>query len=132
MTVQNRPVSEFMTKSPHSVGLEQTVQFAKERMQSLGIRHLPVLHGGELLGVLSDRDVSRIETLRGIEPQAVTIEDAMTPEPYVTTPDTSLQEVVRTMAEHKYGCAVVMEGSKIAGLLTTTDAMRILAEALEA
>jgi acetoin utilization protein AcuB len=45
---------------------------------------------------------------------------------YIVSPDAPIGEVASAMAEHKYGCAVVMNGTHLAGIFTTTDALRAL------
>jgi acetoin utilization protein AcuB len=128
---QNNPtVGDYMSKSPHSIGLEQTLEHAHHLMREHHIRHLPVLSGGRLAGILSDRDLAFIEALRDVDPRKVKVEEAMTSLPYAVTPDTPLARVARDMAEHRYGSAVVMEGSHVVGVFTTTDALRALADAL--
>jgi CBS domain-containing protein len=49
---QTAPIADFMTSMPHTVGSEQTITFAQKLMQKYDIRHLPVLHGGELHGIV--------------------------------------------------------------------------------
>jgi acetoin utilization protein AcuB len=120
------PLRNFMTPAPHSIGRDQPLSMAHERMRSWGIRHLPVLDGGKLAGILSQRDALLVETLRDVDPSQVTVEDAMTSDVYVASPDTPLIEVASAMAEHKYGCAVVMNGAHLAGIFTTVDALRAL------
>lgn len=123
-------IKDYMTKSPHSIGADQTVGFARSLMRDHGIRHLPVLQGGKLVGILSDRDVYWIETLKEEEGDKLLVEEAMSPMPYAVAPDAPLAEVAREMAHHKYGSAVVMEGDKITGVFTTTDALSALAAIL--
>ena len=94
------------------------------------IRHLPVLSGGQLVGVLTDRDLHLVETLRDVDPDKVTVEDAMTPSPYSVTPHAALDEVAAEMAEHKYGCAVVIDNTHVVGVLTTVDLARVLTDVL--
>ena len=103
---------------------------AHRMMHEHHIRHLPVLHEARLVGIVSDRDLNLIETLRDVDPKTVTVEDAMTPNPYVVEPDVGLDEVVSTMAEKKYGCAVVVQHNKVVGIFTTVDACRAFAELL--
>jgi acetoin utilization protein AcuB len=122
----HQPIREFMTPAPHSIGRDQSLSMAQERMRGWGIRHLPVLEGGKLVGILSQRDALLIETLRDVDPTKVSVEDAMTSEVYVASPDTPLAEVASAMAEHKYGCAVVMSGAHLTGIFTTVDALRAL------
>lgn len=124
-------IDRHMTKSPYSIGREQKLSQAHKLMREHAIRHLPVLHGGKLIGVLSDRDLHLIETLRDVDPEKVLVEEAMSPAVYTVEPKTPLDEVVREMAHHKYGCAVVVENGKVVGVFTTIDAMRAFAEMLE-
>ena len=103
---------------------------AHRMMREHRFRHLPVLTAGKLVGLLSDRDLNLVETLREVDPEKVLVEDAMTSDPYTVSPDTPLDEVVSNMAEHKYGCAVVMQNAKLVGIFTTVDACRAFAELL--
>ncbi len=95
-------------------------------MRRDNIRHLPVLEAGRLVGILSDRDVRSAESFRG--PGELLVGEAMTPDPYVATEDTPLDEIVMTMAKHKYGCALIQDpDSKIVvGIFTDTDALYLL------
>ena len=56
-----------------------------------------------MVGLLSERDLQLIETLQGVDPKRVTVEEAMSTSVYAVSPETRLDEVVTTMAEHKYG-----------------------------
>lgn len=123
-------VNKHMTMSPHTIGVEQPLALAHSMMSGHKIRHLPVLHGGTLVGVLTDRDLHLIETLKDVDPSKVTVEDAMTPSPYTVKPHAALDEVAAEMAEHKYGCAVVMDNNHVVGVITTVDLARALAEVL--
>jgi acetoin utilization protein AcuB len=60
----------------------------------------------------------------------VLVEDAMTSAPYTVSPDTPLDQVVAMMAEHKYGCAVVMQNHHLVGIFTTVDVCRALSDLL--
>ena len=123
-------VATYMSTQPHSVGSNQPMSVAHKIMREHRIRHLPVLTGGKLLGLLSDRDLNLIEALRDVDPDKVLVEEAMTSDPYTVSPETPLDSVVGTMAEHKYGCAVVMQNAKLVGIFTTVDACRAFAEVL--
>jgi acetoin utilization protein AcuB len=119
-----------MTRSPHSIGDEQTLERAKSVMEQHAIRHLPVLHGGRLVGMVTDRDVNLVETLDGVDPHLVTVSDAMSTAVYSVAPETPLDEVAAEMAAAKYGSAVVMRGHEVVGIFTTVDACRTLASLL--
>ena len=122
------PIAQYMTPMPHTVGSEQTITFAQELMQKYDIRHLPVLHGGELYGIVSDRDLGIVAGLNEVDPDATTVEEAMTQEAYTVSKEASLFDVLEEMLEHKYGSAIVVEGVKIVGILTTHDALKLLVD----
>lgn len=124
-------IDALMTRSPHTVGLTVPLVEAKKLMALHGIRHLPVLDAGALVGLLSDRDVQLAESLARFEAQDLLVEDAMSQAPYAVSPQTTLAEVAFAMGQRKLGSAVVMEGAKVVGVFTTTDGMRVLATLLK-
>jgi acetoin utilization protein AcuB len=122
-------VSEYMTAGPFAVGPREPLENAERLMKKYDVRHLPVWTDGELVGIVSDRDVHLVRALASGRPEVITVEQAMTPDPYAPSPDTPLVDVVRTMTERKLGSAVVLEGGRIVGIFTATDAMRALLDA---
>jgi acetoin utilization protein AcuB len=133
-TAMSKPIptiQKYMTTTPHSIGVEQTLAKAHSMMREHDIRHLPVLHGGKILGMLTDRDLRLVESLAGVDPTKVKVEDAMSTVIYSVGPEAPLDQVVGTMAEHKYGSAVIMQNEKVVGIFTTVDACRALAELLQ-
>jgi acetoin utilization protein AcuB len=125
------PIEKHMTPAPHSVGAEQTLAHAAAVMKKHDIRHLPVLHGGKLVGIISDRDLRLVESLNDVNPALLTVSDAMTSSVYAVSPETPLRDVVESMARHKYGSAVVMKHDKIVGIFTTVDACKVLVGLLD-
>jgi acetoin utilization protein AcuB len=126
MTARNPTIADRMTKTPHLIGAEQSLKTAHELMRAHQIRHLPVLHGGKLIGVLSERDLHLVETLRDVDPETVRVEEAMSQDVYAVPPKTLLREVVNEMAARKLGSAVVIDGLKVVGVFTTVDALETL------
>jgi len=123
-------VEHYMTRSPYTIGQEQTLAAAHDLMRIHQIRHLPVLHGGRVVGMVSMRDLHLVETLPDVNPEHITVEDAMTGDPYRVAPQASLCEVAREMAEKRLGSAIVVEGNKVVGVFTTVDALTALADVL--
>lgn len=119
-------VDDFMTRIVHTIGAQSPLSEAHRLMNEHAIRHLPVLEGGKLVGMVSMRDLHLIETLKGVDPKEVAVEEAMAQEAYTVLPGTPLLEVARTMALHKYGSAVVAQAGRVEGIFTTVDAMRAL------
>jgi acetoin utilization protein AcuB len=123
-------VQEFMTVGPIVVGVSQTLADAHRIMRERSIRHLPVVDGGALVGVVSQRDLYLLETLRGVDPGTETVDEAMTADPFTVAPDAPLEEVAAEMARRKVGSAVVLDRGSVIGVFTTTDALRALSALL--
>jgi acetoin utilization protein AcuB len=123
-------IQKYMTTSPHTVGEDQMMAVAHRMMREYQIRHLPVLSGAKIVGLVSDRDLNFVETLKDVDPRRVLVSEAMTADPYVVSPDAQLDEVVSEMAEHKYGSAVVVQHGKVVGIFTTVDVCTAFAELL--
>jgi acetoin utilization protein AcuB len=128
--VDKLTIRAFMTPSPHTIGADQPLRVALEVMNAHRIRHLPVLRDGDLVGLLSKRDLEVALALPGVDPATVEVEEAMIPDPFAISPDSSLEWIAMEMAEHKYGSTVVVDGKKVVGVFTTVDALRALQEAL--
>ena len=123
-------VQKFMTMAPHSIGADQTLADAHAVLRANQVRHLPVLIDGKLAGMLTDRDLHLIETLRDVDPTEVKVEEAMVSDVYAVTPETPLDEVVKEMARRKYGSAIVMKNHEVLGIFTTIDVCRALSQLL--
>lgn len=127
----NTTIKDVMTPAPFTIGDDQPVSSAKHEMASRGIRHIPVLHGGRCVGVVSDRD---LKLVNGLEQQAgapLVVRDVCTPEVYTVPLNESVKNVAAHMAETGIGSAVVIdEREKVVGIFTVTDACRLLSERL--
>jgi len=123
-------IQKYMTTSPHTIGVEQPMSEAHDIMRRYRIRHLPVLSGGRIVGIVSAGDLHLVEAVGDVDPKKVLVEDAMTQEPYCVPPEAPLDEVVMTMASQKYGCAIVAQNHKVVGIFTTVDVCSAFAELL--
>ncbi len=121
-------IEKLMTPAPQTVGLDQSLAVAKEFMEKLVVRHLPVKSGGELIGVISDRDINFILAQLKESPENLTVKDAYTSDPYIVSRNTPVAEVARHMADNQIGSALVAENDKLIGIFTVTDACRALAD----
>jgi len=126
-----RTVSSSMTRSPITVDRSTSMAHALRIMEEGGFRHLPVLEGGRLVGVVAERELRVVENMRGIDSAFCTVGDFILAPPYSVAPDAPVREVARVMSTRKYGSAVVVEGEQVVGVFTTTDALAVLADVLE-
>jgi acetoin utilization protein AcuB len=127
MVMTEQTIGTYMTPCPITIGVEQPLRRAHELMRQHDVRHLPVLRAGQVVGMLSMRDLHFIETLRDVDPDVVRVEEAMTAEPYAVGKGTRLAKVAASMAARRLGSAVIVEKGKVVGVFTTTDALRVLA-----
>jgi acetoin utilization protein AcuB len=124
------PVSRYMTRQPWTTHRDVLLADAKELMRKDQIRHLPVLDGGTLVGIVSERDILRLERLEYLG-NHFTVEDAMVDDVYAADVEQPVDEVVEAMADNKYGAAVVLNRRyAVEGIFTTVDGMQVLADVL--
>ena len=119
-------IKHFMSHPVHVIGAQQPLSEAHRQMNELGVRHLPVRSGGKLVGLVSQRDLHLIETLRDVNPEEVPVEEAMSQDVLTVELDTPLPQVVHEMAERKLGSALVVDDGELVGIFTTVDALRAL------
>jgi acetoin utilization protein AcuB len=130
MQLETPLVRHFMTPNPVIIDGGLSISDAFTRMFQIHVRHLPVYVRGHLVGILSDRDVGHLSAVKGVDPDKFTAEQACTPNPYVCTPDTPLEQAVQVLAEHKFGAALVMENGVLLGMFTVIDALQALVAVL--
>lgn len=128
MNIAERRIDEVMTPLPHAIGSDQTVAAAARRMHELGIRHLPVLERGRLVGIVSDADVMAV--VASTRPETVRLDTVMRL-PLAVRAEMTISETVRLMAEWHADAAVVVDGEAVVGVVTSTDALHVLASLLE-
>lgn len=123
-------VGRYMTRQPWTTPSSLSLTKAGLQMREHHVRHLPVVDGTKLVGLLSDRDLGTFEAHGGW--QIFRVRDAMSEPVYAVRSDASLSEVARVMSEQKLGSAVVVSSTgTVEGIFTATDACRALAEILD-
>lgn len=90
------------------------------------MRHLPVVDDGRIVGLVSERDLLLAESLPGVNPTLVRVEEAMTTDVFTAAPETRLARVIEVMITRKLGSAVVIQDAQVVGVFTTIDALRVL------
>jgi CBS domain-containing protein len=132
-------VGELMQREVVTLKADDTLDLAEDIMRLGRIRHMPVLAGERLVGLLSQRDLFRAaissvlqfrptaerEWLAGIHVREVMIETLVT-----TTPQTPIREAARLLVEKKIGCLPVLEGERLVGLLSESDCLDYLVRKL--
>lgn len=125
-------IKSVMTTFPFSVEAQASVSEALEFMREHRIRHLPVTEDGEVVGLVSDRDIKLMLGPDFAYPAAdeLKVRDAMVPDPYAVEFDARLDSVLAYMAREHVGSVVVMRHGRLVGMFTTSDACGAFAEFL--
>jgi CBS domain-containing protein len=118
-----------MTRDVVVVSPTVSVAAARRMMARNHVRHLPVVVGGRLVGILSDRDVLR----QPVDESEVKCGTAMTAGPITCGPNTSVGRIAQLMLTHKIDCLpVINDDDVLVGLVTSSDLLSLLAERDEA
>jgi len=126
------PVAAAMTAFPYHVQAEDPISEVERLMEEHGIRHIPVQDDGRVVGMISDRDLHHLvnPALPRRDRERIRARDILVPDPYVVEMSASLLDVVEEMARRQIGSAIVLRHGRLAGVLSTTDVCRVLAEIL--
>jgi acetoin utilization protein AcuB len=124
-------VRDSMTREVVAVAPETTAAEALALCRMNRIRHLPVLEGGRLVGVISDRDLRAATPALGDSVRAealdrIRVADEMAREVMTVHPEDPIEDAAMAMYERKFGCLPVVDGEKLVGMVTTSDVMRAL------
>src|SRR5690348_4032919 len=101
---------------------------ALERMRRAGIHHLVIVRGGEVAGVVSERDLATTESRFRIRR---TVGDIMTPAVVTATERTTVHEAANLMRGRTIGCLPVLRDGKLAGIVTVSDLLTLLGKGKE-
>jgi CBS domain-containing protein len=133
-------VRDFMRREVVTLEADDSLDLAEGIMRLGRIRHLPVVAGERVVGILSQRDlfraaVSSLLQLRGDAERAwlatIPVKAVMTPHPITIGPAASLRAAVALMVEKRIGCLPVVEDGRLVGLLSESDCLVHLAHLLE-
>jgi acetoin utilization protein AcuB len=131
---------EKIQKNPVTISPEASFFEARNLIHEKGIRHLPVIDkNGKLVGIVTDRDIREAApsdaTLLSVQELnyllgKLKVSAFMTPKDKLMTisPDALIEEAIQLMHDHKIGCLPVVEGDKLYGIFTETDALSHLVD----
>jgi len=127
---RNPQVIAFMTPFPHSIDVDAPLEDARKLMHGRRFRHLPVISGGEIVGVLTDRDIKLVlgPDFGSPDERELRVRDAYVERPCIVPASTPVAKVARVMAQNRIGSAIVTKHGKLVGIFTVTDACRALAK----
>lgn len=136
-----KTVGDFMSHHPTTMNPGQSLLDAAVLMRSSGFRHIPIVNDGQLVGMISDRDIARL-TPSMLLPHSASehnqvmeqtlIGKVMTRNPVTTTPETPLVAAAEIFVSGKLGSLAVLSEGELVGILTVRDMLRAFYEHLSA
>jgi CBS domain-containing protein len=114
-------VREMMTGNPESVDADATVQDAARIMDDLNVGSVPVLSGGRVAGIVTDRDITIRVIAENRSPANVHVREIATPDPLTVSPDMDLNAAAELMAKHQVRRLPVVAGGQLVGMLSLGD-----------
>ena len=128
-------VREIMSTDIEVVDRNDNLRIVEERMATQGLRHFPVLEQGEVVGVVTQRDLFKAamssamgygEKAQQAFLQSVRVKEIMVYPVVTVPPETSVSEAADMMMQRGIGCLPVVERGTLVGLVTKTDLLRCL------
>lgn len=133
-------VADVMTCDPKVIGPDRPIREALRLMQEGGFRRLPVVEGGRLVGILSDRDLRQAMNIPMILREKhydqyvlehVQVGTCMTTDVLVLSPQDPLEKAAKLMRDKKVGGCPVLEDGRLVGMITESDLLGYLIRCLE-
>lgn len=132
-------VSHIMTKDLHCVALQHTLKDVDALMQKYAIRHVPVISGDQLVGIISKSDLVKVPNTQGVSHytsqkyhlEQWTAEQVMTKNVYSVQHDDSIQDAAEILVLCSFHAVPVLKGETLVGMVTTTDMIRYLLKNIE-
>jgi CBS domain-containing protein len=114
-------ISERMTADVVTIEPSASVVDAAKRMIQKEKGPLPVVEGGHVVAMVTDRDIIARVVAEGRDPSSVTVDDISTKELVTASPDQDVDEARRLMAEHELDRILVTEGDQLVGIISEAD-----------
>jgi len=135
-------VADAMTKNPMTVSASSSIGEVARLMMDEGVRHLPVMEGGSMVGIISDRDIKSVSMPRLVDQAAIEtlrarydqpISEMMAGDPVTAYPETNLAEAVDLMLDNRVGALPVVNADTgdLLGILSQVDVLRVARDRLE-
>lgn len=131
------PVSQIMTKEVVTLTMKNNLSDAESLFREHGVRHLPVVNGNQLVGILSYSDLLKISFSELSDDEKridtavfdmYTIEQVMAKNPVSVSPNKTIREVTELLAEQSFHSVPVTENGELKGVVTTTDLLKYFLE----
>jgi CBS domain-containing protein len=138
--IDGTTVRDLMTTELVTLDADEHLQIAGDLMSLARVRHMPVVSGKRLVGILSQRDLFRaaVSSALHFRPAAerewlgkIRVAEAMTTDVVTADPDWTVQRALSLMLERRIGCLPVVRDGRLVGLLSETDCLQLLRRLLD-
>ena len=134
---KREPISHIMTKSVVTVNQNDDLKEVVAKLKSNSIRHIPVVNGKEVIGIISRTDINRLTFGALFDGQdgadeaildMLTISQIMTSKPKTVSSDTVIKDLAEIFVKEEFHALPVVDNGVLKGIVTTTDVIRYLLE----
>ena len=134
---KREPISHIMTKSVVTVNQNDDLTQVVEKLNANSIRHLPVVNGKKVVGIISRTDINRLtfgalfDGQEGSDEavlQMLTIPQVMTSKPKTVSSDVIIRDLAEIFSKEEFHALPVVDNGELKGIVTTTDVIRYFLE----
>jgi CBS domain-containing protein len=130
------PISKIMSSDIITVNKTQSITEVSDIIKNKNIRHVPVVSGNRVIGMLSKVDLQKISFVNTIDGDQLTtalfdglnIEHVMTKDVKVVQKDDTIYDVAIILSKNEFHSLPVLENEKLVGIVTTTDLIKYLVD----
>lgn len=126
-------VGEVMVKKLYTVGPGDSIKKVQEIMVTRHIRHLPVVQGKELMGIITESDIrgafiSKKPKSKTLNPAKMKVRDHMTLNPMVVVPETPVEDAALIIYKNKIGALPVVRHNRLVGIISIMDLLGLFVD----
>jgi CBS domain-containing protein len=116
-----KSVRQAMTENPRSIGASASVVEAARLMREEHIGSLPITHDEELVGMITDRDITTRVVAEAADPKTTSVGDVYSRDLISVEPDNDLDQALQLMARHQVRRLPVVENGRLVGIVAQAD-----------
>jgi CBS domain-containing protein len=134
---KREPISHIMTKTVVTANENDGLRKVVEKLKQNTIRHIPIVRGKEVIGIISRSDINRLTFGALFEGQEgadeaildmLTIPQVMTSKPMTVSSDTIIRDLAEIFVKEEFHALPVVDNGELKGIVTTTDVVRYFLE----
>lgn len=133
------PITAIMTEHPVCLQRGQSLEEAEPAFRNFGFRHLPVVENDKLVGILSRTDLNRVSFADAVGDDGavdtavyslLSLDQIMVSKPTTLTVNATVRDAAEVLSKKEFHALPVMDGDRLAGIVTTTDLIAFLLQQL--